>query len=102
MTHKTEGSILRRRDFLRGLVVAILGAIAGGSFLFRDELLIGRLFRRKPNIQEDISETHNVADEHPEIVNAIAEIMEMAHTPSVEFPTNPDWWGGGGGDSEED
>ena len=86
MTHKAEGSLLKRRDFLCGLVVAILGAMAGGSFLFGDKLLIGRLFRRRPNIQEDTGETHDVADEHPEIVNAMPKSWKRRTRLQWSFP----------------
>jgi len=50
MTHQATDGNLNRRGFLRGLVVATLGAIAGGVVLFRDRLpgILGP--RRRPNI----------------------------------------------------
>ena len=37
------------------------------------------------NLETDISEQNNVADEHPEIVSKISEIMAKEHTKSDEF-----------------
>lgn len=38
------------------------------------------------NLQDDIGEQNNVADNHPEIVKKIQEIMKTARIPSEEFP----------------
>ena len=38
------------------------------------------------NLQEDLSETQNVASEHPEIVGQIAQIMRKQHSKSRYFP----------------
>lgn len=38
------------------------------------------------NIQEDIAETKDVADQHPEIIAKIERIMREQHVPSNEFP----------------
>ncbi len=38
------------------------------------------------NLEEDIAEQNNVADQHPEIINTMKVIMDKAHTPSEQFP----------------
>jgi arylsulfatase len=38
------------------------------------------------NLKEDVSERHNVAGRHPEVVRRIEAIMSSAHTPSKLFP----------------
>ena len=38
------------------------------------------------NLKEDIGETKNVADQHPEIVQMMREIMKREHEPSEVFP----------------
>jgi arylsulfatase A-like enzyme len=38
------------------------------------------------NLKDDLSEKHNVADEHPEIVAKIAKYMKEARTPSQHWP----------------
>jgi arylsulfatase A-like enzyme len=37
------------------------------------------------NLDEDISETNNVADQHPEIVLKMLELMKTSHSPSENF-----------------
>lgn len=37
------------------------------------------------DLASDFHEDHDIADEHPEIVSQIAEIMRSAHTPSSVF-----------------
>ena len=55
--------------------------------------LMPRSRRSKPdltvqlyNLTEDIGETKDLAGEHPEIVEKMAEIMRQQHVPSAEFP----------------
>jgi len=38
------------------------------------------------NLKDDLGEERNVADQHPEIVQQMAEIMKTAHTPSEHWP----------------
>lgn len=38
------------------------------------------------NLEEDISEQNNLADQYPNIVNEIGRIMKEAHVPSMLFP----------------
>ena len=38
------------------------------------------------NLREDIHEDHNVADQHSDIVDKLAAIMQAAHTESAIFP----------------
>lgn len=38
------------------------------------------------NLEEDIGEQHDVADQHPELVEKMRNIMESAHVPSEQFP----------------
>ena len=38
------------------------------------------------NLEEDISEQNNIADQHPEIVRRMDQIMREAHVPSMLFP----------------
>ena len=38
------------------------------------------------NLKEDISEENNIAEEYPDIVEKIREIMKEAHTPNERFP----------------
>jgi arylsulfatase A-like enzyme len=38
------------------------------------------------NLRDDIGEEHDIADEHPETVETIAQIMRTAHTDSPDFP----------------
>ena len=42
------------------------------------------------NLAEDIGEENNVASDHPEIVEQIAQIMDEAHSESQLFPLYPD------------
>jgi arylsulfatase A-like enzyme len=56
--------------------------------------------RRRPDgpielyhLPSDLGERYNVADEHPEVVRRIADIMRAAHVDSPEFPVRR---GGGG------
>jgi arylsulfatase A-like enzyme len=39
------------------------------------------------HLEEDPSETRNLADDHPQIVARIKQIMQAEHTPSAEWPT---------------
>jgi hypothetical protein len=41
------------------------------------------------NLSTDIGEEKNVADQHPEIVKEMAEIMKDARTPNKEFKLLP-------------
>lgn len=41
------------------------------------------------NLKDDISESRNLAAEHPDIVARMREIMEAEHTPSEVFPMRP-------------
>jgi len=41
------------------------------------------------NLKEDVGETTDVAEKHPEIVAKIRKIMEAQHTPSELFPIRP-------------
>ncbi|HIE53331.1 MAG TPA: N-acetylgalactosamine-6-sulfatase [Armatimonadetes bacterium] len=41
------------------------------------------------HLSSDLGEEHNVADQHPDIVAKIAEIMKGAHTDSQDFPIRP-------------
>jgi arylsulfatase len=38
------------------------------------------------NLKDDLGETTDVADKHPEIVEKLARLMREQHTPSTEFP----------------
>ena len=38
------------------------------------------------NLNKDIAEKNNLAEQHPEIVQRIKMIMECEHAPSKEFP----------------
>jgi arylsulfatase A-like enzyme len=38
------------------------------------------------NLKDDISETTDLADKHPETVEKLARLMRQQHTPSAEFP----------------
>ena len=38
------------------------------------------------DLQNDVSESNNVAAQHPEIVSEIEELMKKQHTPSEDFP----------------
>jgi arylsulfatase A len=38
------------------------------------------------NLEKDISEKENVAEQHPELVTNMARIMKQEHVPSVRFP----------------
>lgn len=42
------------------------------------------------NLKEDIGETNNVAEQHPDIVKKMEDIMKEAHTPSEVFPFSTD------------
>ncbi|MFP4502859.1 MAG: arylsulfatase [Candidatus Hydrogenedentota bacterium] len=46
------------------------------------------------NLEEDLGEEHDIADEHPDIVQRIAEIMEEAVTPSPRYPVGVPYEGG--------
>ena len=48
----------------------------------RRNILEGRLEIELYDLENDIGETQNIADRHPEIVARIREIMEREHTPS--------------------
>jgi arylsulfatase A-like enzyme len=41
------------------------------------------------NLDEDISETTNIAADHPEKVQELMAIMDSEHTPSPDFPFEP-------------
>ena len=41
------------------------------------------------NLRTDRAEANDVADEHPEIVQKMAAIMQSAHEPSQLFPFKP-------------
>ena len=41
------------------------------------------------NIATDLGEQHNVAMEHPEIVNQLIKLMAEQHRPSELFPLRP-------------
>jgi arylsulfatase A-like enzyme len=41
------------------------------------------------NIENDIGETKNVADEHPDVVAELTAMMESVRTPSKDFPLIP-------------
>src|SRR5690606_4738712 len=41
------------------------------------------------NLAKDVGETSDVANEHPEVVAQIREIMQREHTPSELFPLPP-------------
>ena len=41
------------------------------------------------DLTQDIAEDHNVAAEHPDVVEQIAEIMQTAHVPSPDWPQDP-------------
>jgi arylsulfatase len=38
------------------------------------------------NLKDDVGEKHNVADEHPDVVDRLKQYAEEAHTPSKIFP----------------
>lgn len=38
------------------------------------------------NLSEDLKESHNLAEQHPEIVQELREIMEKAHVPDPNWP----------------
>ena len=38
------------------------------------------------NLEEDIAEQHDIANQHPEIVSRIDQIMRESHVPSLLFP----------------
>jgi hypothetical protein len=41
------------------------------------------------NLEEDISETTDLAEQHPELVKEMAAMMAKQHTPSELFPIPP-------------
>ena len=41
------------------------------------------------NIETDVSEQHNVADQHPEVVGQLTKLMMEQHQPSELFPLRP-------------
>jgi arylsulfatase A-like enzyme len=41
------------------------------------------------DLQQDPSESHNLADEHPERVAALEAMMSQVRTPSEDFPLVP-------------
>jgi len=41
------------------------------------------------DLQTDVSETHDVAPAHPDVVSRVAEIMKQAHTESEFWPVLP-------------
>lgn len=55
----------------------------------RQNMSKGNLEIELYNIAEDIGETNNVADEHPEIVERLARMMAEQHEPSEIFPLRP-------------
>ncbi len=55
----------------------------------RQNMSKGNLTIELYNIAQDIGETNDVADEHPEIVAKLAKMMESARTPSEIFPLIP-------------
>jgi arylsulfatase A-like enzyme len=55
----------------------------------RQNMAKGNLKVELYNIAEDIGETHNVADQHPEIVKELTRKMESVRSPSEIFPLIP-------------
>lgn len=55
----------------------------------RQDMTKGNLEIELYNIAEDIGEQHDVAAEHPEIVERLAKLMAREHTPSEKFPLRP-------------
>ncbi len=49
----------------------------------RSEIFAGDLEIELYNLEEDIREQRNVADQHPEVVDRIRHIMEREHTEPV-------------------
>ncbi len=52
----------------------------------RQNLRKGKIKTELYNIAEDVSEKHDVADQHPEIVARLERLMEQQHVPSEVFP----------------
>lgn len=55
----------------------------------RQNMAKGNLEVELYNIAEDIGETNNVADQHPEIVKELTRKMESVRSPSEIFPLIP-------------
>ena len=55
----------------------------------RQNMSKGNLEIELYNIEEDISEQHNVADQHPDIVAKLSAMMASVRTPSEDFPLYP-------------
>jgi arylsulfatase A len=69
----------------------------GKQAVIKDEWKLLRLQARNPdktylelfNIEEDISEANNLADQYPEKVDELLEIMKHSRVPSEDFPFGP-------------
>lgn len=55
----------------------------------RQDMGKGNLQVELYNIANDISESKNVAEQHPELVAELTSKMEMVRTPSADFPLTP-------------
>lgn len=55
----------------------------------RQNMSRGNLDVELYNLADDVGEQHNVAGEHPEIVERLAGMMQEQHTPSELFPLKP-------------
>jgi arylsulfatase A-like enzyme len=42
------------------------------------------------DLEQDLGEEHNVAAEHPEVVQQLAEMMDQSHEPSPDWPRDPE------------
>jgi arylsulfatase A-like enzyme len=49
----------------------------------------GHLETELYNLEKDVGEQSNVADQHPDLVARLEKMMEMQHTPSELFPLRP-------------
>jgi arylsulfatase A-like enzyme len=55
----------------------------------RQQMSKGNLEIELYNLADDIGEQHDVAKDHPEIVDQLTQLMEQVRTPSTEFPLVP-------------
>jgi arylsulfatase A-like enzyme len=55
----------------------------------RQNMSRGNLRIELYNLSEDVGERNNVADEHPEIVDRLAKLMQREHSASELFPLAP-------------
>jgi len=62
---------------------------AGNWKAIRTNMSRGNLAIELYNLTEDPGEQKNVADQHPEIVEKLKELMEQQHTKSELFPLRP-------------